>query len=356
MHEEPVLADVLDSLEIQGHIDASVKAQAAVYFAERAGHIPDGLLVRLFQGISAWIASFFLLGFLVTIGVLNDTTVSMMFCAAACFAAAIFFARGKRRDTVTHEQFVIAFALVANGLFQGACWDMLHLDYEKASILVLAGIQVGVTLVYFLFFSERTIRFLTSLCALSLFGLWCFWDFENTWGPVIISAICGLYLLSSPFIPNRRDIRAPLELTAALSGLGVLVVMLFGTGHLEWPQQAVWTSLLVLALALKAWMRPAKISWGIGIVTAIVLGVLIHPSIIAALYLLFLGHERGERVLTALGLISLPVFIVMYYYNLEFSLSEKAYILFASGALLLAVRWAILRWSGERAVQGGSAS
>lgn len=63
------------------------------------------------------------------------------------------------------------------------------------------------------------------------------------------------------------------------------------------------------------------------------------PGILAALGLMVLGYARGDRYLLGIGIAFFPVFIVVFYYELQISLLVKSWIMAGSGGLLLAVRW-----------------
>ena len=69
---------------------------------------------------------------------------------------------------------------------------------------------------------------------------------------------------------------------------------------------------------------------------------------IAALFLLILGHATGRRSLEVLGLVALPVFLFLYYHDLQVPLLAKSGIVIASGLVLLALRFFLTRRSSTR--------
>ena len=69
---------------------------------------------------------------------------------------------------------------------------------------------------------------------------------------------------------------------------------------------------------------------------AVLLGLIAAPGILLAIMLLVLGYARHERPLLATGAALIPVFLFLYYYQLEISLLQKSAALAGSGALLLA--------------------
>lgn len=76
---------------------------------------------------------------------------------------------------------------------------------------------------------------------------------------------------------------------------------------------------------------------------AALLGLIAAPGILLAIMLLVLGYARHERALLATGAALIPVFLFLYYYQLEISLLQKSAALAGSGALLLAGRFYLCR-------------
>jgi hypothetical protein len=78
---------------------------------------------------------------------------------------------------------------------------------------------------------------------------------------------------------------------------------------------------------------------------AALLGAMSAPGILLSIGLMTLGYARRDQRLIALGAVLLPVFIVLFYYNLYLSFAWKSAMLIASGGLLLAGR-ALMRYRG----------
>ena len=68
---------------------------------------------------------------------------------------------------------------------------------------------------------------------------------------------------------------------------------------------------------------------------AALLGLIAAPGMLLAIMLLVLGYARHERPLLATGVALIPVFLFLYYYQLEISLLQKSAALAGSGVLLL---------------------
>ena len=82
---------------------------------------------------------------------------------------------------------------------------------------------------------------------------------------------------------------------------------------------------------------------------AALLGLMAAPGILLALMLLVLGYARHERALLASGVALIPVFLFLYYYQLDLSLLQKSAALAGSGALLLAGRFYLRRKGWDKA-------
>ena len=81
---------------------------------------------------------------------------------------------------------------------------------------------------------------------------------------------------------------------------------------------------------------------------AALLGLIAAPGILLAIMLLVLGYARHERPLLATGAMLIPVFLFLYYYQLDLSLLQKSAALAGSGALLLAGRFYLRRGGWDK--------
>ena len=72
--------------------------------------------------------------------------------------------------------------------------------------------------------------------------------------------------------------------------------------------------------------------------------------------MLLFGYANGNRVLTALGILSLLAYCSYYYYSPELTLLEKSAVLVSAGLALIAARVAMTRrWpikEGREAARG----
>ena len=84
---------------------------------------------------------------------------------------------------------------------------------------------------------------------------------------------------------------------------------------------------------------------------AVLLGLLSAPGILLAIGLMILGYAKHEKPLIIVSALLMPVFLFLYYYNLDISLMQKSGVLTGSGIVLLAGRLYLKhrRWDAEGA-------
>ena len=82
------------------------------------------------------------------------------------------------------------------------------------------------------------------------------------------------------------------------------------------------------------------------------LGLISAPGILLTIGLMVLGYSKHEKLLIIMGALMMPLFLWLYYYNIDISLLQKSSILIGSGIVLLAGRFYIKHKGWEE----GSAS
>ncbi len=166
-------------------------------------------------------------------------------------------------------------------------------------------------------------------------------------------AVCfTCWRLPQAFRPMAYALACGLPLT-------VLLVVLVNSAVLrdalwfweETVETPAWPSSAVLALWLiwlYLWAAGGVARWRqepvlVAVIVTVALGAFTSPGILAGAGLLVLGFGRRDSRLLGLGLAFFPVFLVLYYYNLDLDLATKSYVLAGSGGILLVVR-ALLGW------------
>jgi len=121
--------------------------------------------------------------------------------------------------------------------------------------------------------------------------------------------------------------------------------------NIEENATLLWPSNIILAagiLFLLWWVGEG--SWSLAneqtifVVAAIIaLAALTTPGILVGIGFLILGYALGDKLITFLGVVFLPIFLGFYYYELSTDLLAKSGILAASGLILLVARFLLAR-------------
>lgn len=115
---------------------------------------------------------------------------------------------------------------------------------------------------------------------------------------------------------------------------------LSNAGRLSLMVMVLWlTARVVYRLRLPS----AQGAWALG--GTLIVALISHqvPGVLAGLGVLLLGFEARSRGLMVLAGFFWAVFIPTYFYSLEVALTPKSFILLATGAILLGLRWSLFR-------------
>jgi uncharacterized membrane-anchored protein len=329
-------------------------------------------------GLSAWIATLLLLVFLVASGIVQTTSAALVLGLVLCVAG-------------------VAVARTAQQLFWRQCATALAFSGQ---ILATAGLSVSnsatgsallilvLAVAVYILAPDAILRFLSGLMmALALFILTSFsastqdlyehvltWmDFDRVRGLTVWlpACVCGAWLAAAAFLARermqapRRDMLQPLAWAFALaSQLGALQA----TGVPVWELPALWAlhppgavflvlaSLLPVAVA-GALIRRRHAALPRSLRIGVPLGLLIlavcwlpAPGIAFGLAWILLGFGLGRPRLRRWGQAVLLIYLVLYYYQLNVPLLQKALWLAGAGVLLLLMR--VVAWRLPRLLEG----
>lgn len=209
----------------------------------------------------------------------------------------------------------------------------------------VALVAAALSAVLYPLYRDTVHRFLSTLMVTGTLAAWFLSEKElhHCVHLLVIAEVVGAgVLFTRPRLPGALR---PLAYGLAVSLCMTATFVLIPREHLATPW---WPSSVVIALGL-VWLYQ-WIAGGpehlrdepilIAVVATLVLGAS-TPGLVgmlAALGLVALGYARDDRMLTALGLVFMPVFIVGYYYSLNTTLIVKSGVLFGSGAVLLIAR------------------
>ncbi len=351
-----------------GFVDAEALRPVAAAVVVEARHYEPPLYLKILSAIGTFVATLFFLAFLAVSGLISfDSGTGMMAWGAIFIAGAIAlgFTLAKSEETagITGDLLAQAtFAALAVGKILFVAGALEHFDFRTPWVATYA--LAAVTIVTYPVTGSSLDRLLSPYavaCAalveiLSRTAVGQATDGAMTIFFTVVTAIAGALLLSHRVPVAIRPIGL-----AALGAMGT-VTTIVAIGHdgafsmarqvLDpRPIEAILTAALVGCIAwaaggLDRLARPPLAAAALG-VTA--LGFAGAPGVIFALLLLTVGHARHDLPMRVIGILSLPAFLVLWYYGRDMTFLAKSATLIGSGLLLLAARGGmmIMGWDRE---------
>jgi hypothetical protein len=299
----------------------------------------DPILLKALTGVSAWIASLFLLGF---IGAgLQPEEETLIFLGLLTSGLAITLHHKMKGAGIFIQQSTLACMMCGHVLI--LIGVLAQFDFEEP-LLPLAITQTALCAIPIWAFRKAAYRVISLLFAA---WIWTYYsvDMDSPW---LFRILLTIEVAAFGLLVIRRAKVSSFNYALAIAIGGSLF-------FLDWIQssawrgsfeEALWPSNLILA-ALVFWigftfLKPGqaihpKILVLFGVLLA--LSFLSSPGLLFAIALLILGYGLRDHLFLGLGLLSLPLFIVYFYYSLQVSLLAKSGILITSGGLCLFVAW-----------------
>jgi hypothetical protein len=348
-------AQLLEAWQNAGLVEPSKSVQLGQFIQAQQQKNELPLYLRILAGIGAFIAS---LCFICLIGicifsnnivfnsVFNSKVWGLIFVGTALVLA--WISRGK--DNTLKHIFLIQSSLCAMGLgkilfvigFAGMLGGDFYWDITFATLIITAATYpVSIdrflsTLAIFTFLltnivSERYFA-ISAEIALNLF--------------FFIQLILAAVLLMHGRV---KSYYIPLAYATAFSLCITVIFFAVESKIGYWINQQSYSltfinAILTLSLVgligwaagnLEKLKTPPLILASIG---SVLLGIISTPGIILSICLMILGYAKYERLLLLMGILLMPLFIFLYYYNLDISLMAKSWVLLGSGIILLAGR------------------
>jgi hypothetical protein len=327
-----------------------------------AGRPVSPWYVRAMLGIAGWIGALFLFGFVAAAFafILDDAAFAAVAGAACCAAAMLLFRSFDGNDFA--EQFGLAVSLVGQVLLIVGLAQFMKLD-DPAFYLAVAATQAGLALVVSNFLHRvlaaggAAVALALAINQMALHGLAV---------PLLCAALAMVWL-EPKLWAGRGGLWRPIGYGLVLALLLVETFRLFGAEY--WlglaKEKAGWlalygpllgralTAALLVCTAVIMSRRQGFAPGGRTSLSAagaaIVFGLLSleAPGLASAMLVLLLGFAAGNRILAALGILSLLGFVAHFYYSLHASLLEKSGILAVTGLCLLVAHFALARGFGR---------
>jgi uncharacterized membrane protein len=344
--------DVLAQLTTEGLMKTPAPDPSAVIGARMSSSLP--WFVKIFVGISAWIAAILITAFLFLIGLIDiqqSLLLGIVFCGIA-----IAISRLPKTNTF-FEQLALALSLTGQVL---AIVGFFELFDETLAPVTIAVFILEALLIWL--HRDSVLRFISTL-VITVFIIVLIWDegILEILHVFILALTAGILLIN--IMENQLDvlgfseISGPVGSALTVALMGILTIPQWDEFHIDWWITAVIQACFLMFLL--GWIfndlghkvtDPLVLILSAGCLLLLV-PALRMPGILTALLILVLGFWRSNRWLMGLASVFLVYYISYYYYSLELTLLTKSIILMGSGLILLLVRWMLVELGRGRGVQ-----
>lgn len=363
IRERVKLQKVVDGLRLEGLLPENSDDTVTVFFENM--HETQPWYIRTMVGFGAWLASLLLIGFVGSIGLAADAGFVIV---GVFFIGGAIFARMK-----SENDFVVQSALASSLAGQALlAYGVVEISggSEFESVLSIIIVLNGIL---FFVFPDRTHRVLSILIATtSLAFLLYSWKFNAVvpvLGPVVAAAMVYFHKKQGAIIENGKGhLIRPLITGLMLTAFGFLLLStVYILPELRWEfafYPRPWISTILLGALLiyvgtQVWpqigdvSRSSEMAVFYGLLVVITAAAWAIPGLLLALVVIMLGATSGNRVFIGAGITFLVVFIATYFYGIQVSMLTKSISLVATGTVVLAARWLLLKVTAGH-IEGGA--
>ena len=359
---EPITAGaLLDTLNAKGILHDPEEAGKQLAVGSVGEKVP--IYLRILTLIGAVIATGFFFLFLAIYGILDEDTLlilGLVFVAAAYGLLIV----AKKSNPILHVfvatcsftilavskiMFVIGFVEMFDDLFslssRGEIWP------------ATLGVGLATVLTYKLFPFVLD-RFISSCYFLGFFigAVIALPDLDSSVMPVVAAWIMNFfflaYMICAGFLLLHEKVKKLYDpvayaLICTLLGLAVMQSGLMSDPKLEpvlgfeiWLPNFIagFGLLYLLSYAVGGFKKQMDSQVIVIAVGVILLAFFTNAGILLSIFLMVFGRMNHRPLVSFTGWISVTGFLIYYYYQLDFTLETKSYVLLGSGGLLLGVR------------------
>ena len=319
--------------------------------------------LRILTLIGALIASGFFFLFLAISGILDEDGFLILGLVFVAAAYGLLVAAKKSNPILQVFFITCSFTILAVGKilfvigFVEMFGDLFSLRSRGEQRVALLGIGLATVLTYKLFPFVLD-RFISSCFFLGFFiaTVIALPDSDSDLMPVVTAWIMNFfflaYMICAGFLLLHEKVKKLYDpvayaLICTLLGLAVMQSGLMSEPKLEpvlgfeiWlPNFIAGFGLLYLLSHAVGGFKKQMDSQAIVIaVGVILLALFTNAGILLSIMLTVFGRMNHRRLVSFIGWISLTGFLIYYYYQMDFSLETKSYVLLGSGILLLGIR------------------
>ena len=359
---EPITAGaLLGTLNAKGmllHPEEAVKQLATRSVGEK---VP--VYLRILTLIGALIASGFFFLFLAISGILDEDGFLILGLVFVAAAYGLLVAAKKSNPILQVFFITCSFTLLAVGkiLFVIGFVEMFDDLFSLSSRGVIWAATLGVglaTVLTYKLFPFVLDRFISSCSFLGFFiaTVITLPDSDSDLMPVVATWIMNFfflaYMICAGFLLLHEKVKKLYDpvayaLICTLLGLAVMQTALMSEPKFEpvlgieiWLRNFIagFGLLYLLAYAVGGFKKQMDSQAIVIAVGVVLLTLFTNAGILLSIMLTVFGRMNHRPLVSLIGWISLTGFLIYYYYQLDFTLETKSYVLLGSGGLLLGIR------------------
>ncbi|GLQ30846.1 DUF4401 domain-containing protein [Litoribrevibacter albus] len=329
--------------------------------------------VKTLMAFSGWLAALFLMGFIsIALEFIIENMMISFFTGAGLIALSFSMLAKVERERLQHrvskqeflEHLALAISLAGQILIGIAIFDFVD-DVSDSDVpaIIAFGVLQAILSVIMPNYLHRLLSAFTAVffwyfaCVVRNSGLN---GVETLLVPAVLLGVCWVWL-NEFRLTQRFPFIQPIAYGATLALVYIKGSLMFSQHSLVWYMRDteelvvdVWVgelaTTLVLLYAVTRLLQSQAIELSSPKSMAAIVGCLLAGAISFESYgislgvlIILLGFHNSNRLLMAVGVVSMLFYISSYYYFLDVTLLVKSFTLLGIGAVLLSGRWMMLK-------------
>ena len=338
---------LLKALQEAGMIDSkkSVKLEKFIQAQQQKQELP--LYLRILLGISALIASLCFIGFLIISEIISVNSKALLWGLIFVGGASFLAKTSKDKDNTVKHNFLIQSSLCAMGVGKILFVMGFSIMFSRYSDWVITLAILIITALTYHVYRMSIDRFLSTLAIFTSLLLiiqikMIFHASTNNNAEIVLNLSFLIQMILAGFLLTHGRIRRdyiPIAYATAFS-LCLTVIYIIIYFNVTFMNIILTLSLVGLigwaAGNLKKMKTEPLMLASLG---SLLFGIISAPGVTLSICLMLIGYAKHEKFLLLMGILLMPVFIFLYYYNLDISLMAKSGVLVGSGIILLTGRF-----------------